>query len=1000
MDLKTAVRRYHLSIMYVDDGGPWCEFLCEQFKSAYDIDLFWENIKDLPLPDSPARNVENSKAQMIIVTPGYIDVANPIIDDLLSNPIAFLCGVEEDSPEAEELQRKVESFKTWEAISATNDMRDIVSQTFMIIDGIADVDDQPNYVTINDEDEEDSGPEGQDTYMVMKETGLKQSSKPNDLVKQLEKNGMVIQPNKAVCGSPEMVLIIFKAANFTDQSSRYIVKFKGTREVDIDGIRLNDYALTVRLPQDLPSGEVTVSVFKAGSLSILGECKFEFQDQLDVIVNLLTEALNPKELLCQALQVSSGNIAELDAILTANYKKQTAINDMDRLSPIRHEVEAAATTRETPTLIHFAAKFGLEELTSLLVNSPGSLMAFEIVNCNGDYPNDIARNEGYHGLADFLENFVECGALMEDINSSMMLYREVYDQINPEGREEAEAGDDELYMVMTAGAPYYNIMHQFKHYKEGMYDMPFPVPISADLTGRLFAMPQDDPIYTINDDKLKEVIQEGTVETIYDDLPAPRLAKSSTAFEGYHPSFDDEEVYQNPDAILPLPFAPSSVTQRIPSHPRPERQRPGSLKDDHSQSPAEAATPSTMPAARPLGDGTHIAARAGPPAGISAAQLELINIQTQVKEGKLTIDEALKLFNEFKLDKQENFYSYQTQTEFIYAAKTSLKKKKEEIESLTAAATARPLPSPPEDQVEKKASWNNLHRKMTCKPGQHGKQGRGRAAPAPRPPSVEEEQPRNKPRGQMKGRRRKRHDPDAQVNQENRLSQHLNFAEDYMQKEIPPIPDRTRAGFTHIYDAKSGVRIVREPPPPPPEVPEEAEDTSLPPFSPPPVPSRVPSHPGFADGPLPPPPQSETEHEFDIEYDLQGALDPGFEPDLGTATHHKTRPPGPPMLAVNQELANMFKGNKPPIKEDSSPQLDTASQPTSVDQGDAMQPYQDVAFPTMTSSSRPDQFQQRPVRQKPDVKPQQQPKPQQQSKPQQQPKPQPRPRRPPRQPQY
>ena len=62
---------------------------------------------------------------------------------------------------------------------------------------------------------------------------------------------------------------------------------------------------------------------------------------------------------------------------------------------------------QLPTALHFAAKYGLSELASYLLDLPDSRFAFSIANCDGQYPEDLARAGPNRSLATYLENFRE-----------------------------------------------------------------------------------------------------------------------------------------------------------------------------------------------------------------------------------------------------------------------------------------------------------------------------------------------------------------------------------------------------------------------------------------------------------------------------------------------------------------------------------------------------------------------------------------------------------------
>lgn len=61
---------------------------------------------------------------------------------------------------------------------------------------------------------------------------------------------------------------------------------------------------------------------------------------------------------------------------------------------------------ELPTLLHFAAKYGLKNLTALLLTCPGALQAYSVANKHGHYPNTIAEKHGFRDLRQFIDEYV------------------------------------------------------------------------------------------------------------------------------------------------------------------------------------------------------------------------------------------------------------------------------------------------------------------------------------------------------------------------------------------------------------------------------------------------------------------------------------------------------------------------------------------------------------------------------------------------------------------
>lgn len=66
---------------------------------------------------------------------------------------------------------------------------------------------------------------------------------------------------------------------------------------------------------------------------------------------------------------------------------------------------------ELPTLLHFAAKYGLKNLTALLLTCPGALQAYSVANKYGHYPNNIAEKQGFKDLRQFIDEYVVSSSL-------------------------------------------------------------------------------------------------------------------------------------------------------------------------------------------------------------------------------------------------------------------------------------------------------------------------------------------------------------------------------------------------------------------------------------------------------------------------------------------------------------------------------------------------------------------------------------------------------------
>ena len=72
-----------------------------------------------------------------------------------------------------------------------------------------------------------------------------------------------------------------------------------------------------------------------------------------------------------------------------------------------HILSSDITKRsEVPTVLHFAAKYGLKTLCSILLGYPGAYQAMQTQNCDGDTPSSLAEKNGDESLKSFLENYL------------------------------------------------------------------------------------------------------------------------------------------------------------------------------------------------------------------------------------------------------------------------------------------------------------------------------------------------------------------------------------------------------------------------------------------------------------------------------------------------------------------------------------------------------------------------------------------------------------------
>lgn len=68
-------------------------------------------------------------------------------------------------------------------------------------------------------------------------------------------------------------------------------------------------------------------------------------------------------------------------------------------------IQCCLGSEEYPTLLHFAARWGLEHLCMQLMDCPGGDVACELRNYSGKTPAELAEASGFTKLAGSLKSF-------------------------------------------------------------------------------------------------------------------------------------------------------------------------------------------------------------------------------------------------------------------------------------------------------------------------------------------------------------------------------------------------------------------------------------------------------------------------------------------------------------------------------------------------------------------------------------------------------------------
>ncbi|XP_030420473.1 B-cell scaffold protein with ankyrin repeats isoform X2 [Gopherus evgoodei] len=184
---------------------------------------------------------------------------------------------------------------------------------------------------------------------------------------------------------------------------------------------------------DFPAGPVNVNVYCGGVIKAVTQ--IEYYTAVEEIERIFKKAADPIAFACQAFKFSS--VEKLDSTLTFLLKSKESAYEFSAFPNEVHHQQANSYWEELPTLLHCAAKFGLKNLATLLLQCPEASQACRITNKHGENPAHIAGKHGHNELQKIIQEL--------SINTTD----------NEDGdQEKEEEGEDGIYVAMLSSGPH------------------------------------------------------------------------------------------------------------------------------------------------------------------------------------------------------------------------------------------------------------------------------------------------------------------------------------------------------------------------------------------------------------------------------------------------------------------------------------------------------------------------------------------------------------------
>lgn len=668
---------YDLLILHGPDAQEWCQYLYTLFQTHPEGQDFaihtYELKEDEPIPRKCLKTFQNSKCILILLSGDLeVNLDNPnVLQSLrtvLRPPhkvIVLFCGV----MDKEDFTNLFQDWPHWKQLSS---------------------DDDPEHYVISVKD------------AILDDSGCDSGTEPEreqHHPEAIQENLLSVQPERIRCGVKTEIYLIFKCKLDSEIKNEVHFNPLSGPSVKLTATLQNEYILSVNAP-DLPSGPVFLKVF-TGDLLIC-DAKVTYFTDMEEICQLLDSATNPVEFMCQAFKITPYNREVLDKLLTESLKNNIpasglhlfGINQIEEENTIANQRE-----EELPTLLHFSAKYGLKNLTALLLTCPGALQAYSVLNKHGDFPNNIAEKYGFKDLRQFIDEYVETADMLKTHIKEELLQGD---------------GDDSLYEPMVNLSA--NILMKCSLHPgsdEDLYEtMVGFVPsdsedIYIDMSKIEGANRSAESSALSAQDSMIRKILEGSSVDIYEnklDLQNPDHDYQICSNEEYDIVCGATSVSLGVASRPPVPF------------PRPEDPLPKTEPFISQVFAKNAQVPkneniymdsfcSRKASIRARKD-RHQSSVYDPFAGMKTpGQRELITLQERVKVGLISVDEAVLEFREWQLNQKKRSDSFRFQQENLRRLRDSISRRRDENKKLKNSELEITKPIPRGQNIEVKHDY-------------------------------------------------------------------------------------------------------------------------------------------------------------------------------------------------------------------------------------------------------------------------------------------------------
>ncbi|XP_021101103.1 B-cell scaffold protein with ankyrin repeats isoform X2 [Heterocephalus glaber] len=351
---------------------------------------------------------------------------------------------------------------------------------------------------------------------------------------------------------------------------------------------------------DFPPGPVNVRVYCDGILTATGEMKYSSPA---MVVKGPTRAADSEGTLCW------NDIEELDGILASIFKHEIPYYDFQSLQSEICPQNEYMHINELPTLLHCAAKFGLKNLALHLLQCSGANWASKMKNTSGADPAHIAKKYGHEELKKIFEDFS-----IQEISRNN-------EQLNDDEKDRASPS---AYSPWKTGESPVERSHNWNDFRARQETRDEPKGGEAKKEDEKVQEAEEDP-YTF------AKIDENEYDMILSNMSVKKKPGSQ--------SF----IMNRPPAPTPRPTTTFPKEETMSYIAQVFQQKAARRQSDSDKSHGLPKKPDKARMESP--------AMSIPRGCLAAGQEELILLQEKVKNGKLSVDEALEKFKHWQMGK-------------------------------------------------------------------------------------------------------------------------------------------------------------------------------------------------------------------------------------------------------------------------------------------------------------------------------------------------------------